>query len=277
MTPPPFSPDMALVFAVIGVTVVLFLTEWLRVDVVAILVMVSLPMLGLISGREAFNGLASNAVVSIIAVIIMGRGLDHTGVINRLVRPLVELAGSSRQRIIVLLSGTVAVISSLMQNIGAAALFLPAIQRMSRSTGIPVAKLLMPVGFSAILGGTVTLVGSSPLIMLNDLLRPYGLAPFSLFSVTPMGVALVVAGIAYFLLFSSWVLPRSREDTAASRSEDPLAYYPELGRMYEITADTGLREPPLVMDLYDGFGVHVVALTLPGGTDTLIPPDRDLR
>lgn len=277
MTPPPFTPDMALVFAVIGVTVVLFLTEWLRVDVVAILVMVSLPMLGLISGREAFGGLASNAVVSIIAVIIMGRGLDHTGVINRLVRPLVELAGSSRQRIIVLLSGTVAVISSLMQNIGAAALFLPAIQRMSRSTGIPVAKLLMPVGFSAILGGTVTLVGSSPLIMLNDLLRPYDLAPFSLFSVTPVGVALVVAGILYFLLLSRWVLPRSKEDAAAPRSDDPLAYYPELGRMYEIKAEAGPTEPPLVMNLYDGFGVHVVALTLPGGTDTLVPPDRDLR
>ena len=196
-----------MVLGVVLVTVVFFITEWLRVDVVAILVMVALPLLGLIDGRDAFQGLSSTAVISIIAVIIMGRGLDHTGVISRGVRPLMRLAGSSRTRIILLLSGTVAVISSFMQNVGAAALFLPAIQRISRKTGIPISHLLMPIGFSAILGGTISLVGSSPLIMLNVLMRPDRLAPFSQFDVTPAGIALGAGVIVSFLVAVKLVLP----------------------------------------------------------------------
>ena len=165
--------DMILVFAVIITVIFLFIVEWVRVDVVAILAMIALPALGLIDGRTAFAGFGSTAVVSIIAVIILGRGLDHTGVIAMGVRPLLRLAGCSRWRIVALLSITIAIVSSFMQNIGAAALFLPALRRISRESGLPLSQLLMPVGAAAILGGTVTLVGSSPLIMLNDLLAPY--------------------------------------------------------------------------------------------------------
>ena len=158
METPEFTIQVAMVLGVVLVTVFLFITEWLRADVVAILVMLLLPIMGLIDGRDTFQGLSSTAVVSIIAVIIIGRGLDHTGVISRGVRPLIKIAGASRQRMIVMMSGTVAVISSFMQNVGAAALFLPAIQRISRETKTPISQLLMPIGFSAILGGTISLV-----------------------------------------------------------------------------------------------------------------------
>jgi len=145
--------DMILVMAMIGLAVFLFIVEWVRVDVVAILMMVVLPLLHLVTPKEAFMGLSSNAVVSIIAVIIIGAGLDRTGMINKLVAPVLRIAGSSASRIIVAISLTVATISSFMQNIGAAALFLPAIQRISKMQKIPLSRLLMPVGFSAILGG----------------------------------------------------------------------------------------------------------------------------
>ncbi|MGD8462051.1 MAG: SLC13 family permease, partial [Desulfobacterales bacterium] len=102
MESPEFTLQIALVLGVVGVTIILFITEWLRVDLVAILVMVALPLMGLVEGRETFLGLSSTAVISIIAVIIMGRGLDHTGVINRGVRPLLHIAGSSRRRMILL-------------------------------------------------------------------------------------------------------------------------------------------------------------------------------
>ena len=138
MEPPVFTVQIAMVLGVVLVTIFLFITEWLRVDVVAILVMLLLPIMGLIDGPETFQGLSSTAVVSIIAVIIIGRGLDHTGVISKIIRPLLKIAGASRRRMIVLMSGTVAVISSIMQNVGAAALFLPAIQRISRETKTPV-------------------------------------------------------------------------------------------------------------------------------------------
>lgn len=277
MPQPEFTTDMALVFGLLAVVVGLFLSDRLRVDVVAVLAMLSLPFLGLIDPRETFKGLSSNAVVSIIAVIIMGRGLDHTGVINRAVRPLMRLAGGKKRRIILILSATVAVISSFMQNIGAAALFLPAIQRLTRQANIPIGQVLMPVGFAAILGGTVTLVGSSPLIMLNDLLRPYGLEPFSLFDTTLAGIFLVGGGILFFLLVGGVLLPHGDDAYGGSQESDPLWFYPELRELREIAYPAHSLASLRVMDLCDAYNVHVVALAPTGGDDKLIPPDRDMQ
>jgi len=280
MESPELTLQIALVLAVLAGAVIFFVTEWLRVDVVAIAIMVLLPLLGLVDGREAFQGLSSTAVVSIIAVIIMGRGLDHTGVIISGIRPLLRLTGDSRRRTILLLSGTVAVISSFMQNVGAAALFLPAIQRISRRTGIPISQLLMPVGFAAILGGTISLVGSSPLIMLNDLLRPFHIAPFRLFSVTPAGAALVLTGIVYFIAAGRWVLPgKSRGRPSPAEPEaDPLVYYPEIVRLYELSYPYRKAVgDPKVMQLCDHYNVHTVALSLDGGRHLILPPDREIR
>ena len=127
------TPEIILVLVMIALAIFLFIVEWVRVDVVAILMMVTLPLLHLVTPKEAFIGLSSNAVVSIIAVIIIGAGLDKTGLINRLVGPILRIAGKSQSRVIIAISLTVAGISSFMQNIGAAALFLPAIQRISKS------------------------------------------------------------------------------------------------------------------------------------------------
>jgi di/tricarboxylate transporter len=276
---PEFTIQIAMVLGIALAVVLLFITERIRVDVVAIMVMVALPLLGLIDGRETFQGLSSTAVVSIIAVIIMSRGLDHTGVIRRGVRPLLLLAGSSRRRTILMLSGIVAVISSFMQNIGAAALFLPAIQRISRHTGISVSDLLIPVGFSAILGGTISLVGSSPLIMLNDLLRPFGLEPFNLFSVTPAGVALVATGIVYFILAGRFVLPRRTEAPAGKPhlNAEPLDYYPEIVKLFELENPWKREGPALkVQQLCDRYNIHVVALSLDRGRHKILPPDREM-
>ena len=278
MEPPVFTIQIAMVLGVVLVTIILFITEWLRVDVVAILVMVLLPIMGLIDGRETFQGLSSTAVVSIIAVIIIGRGLDHTGVISRSIRPLLKIAGTSRRRMIVLLSGTVAVISSIMQNVGAAALFLPAIQRISRETKTPIPQLLMPIGFSAILGGTITLVGSSPLIMLNDLIKPFDIEPFSLFSVTPAGIAIVLTGIFYFVFLGRFILPNDthKGEPAIEMGVDPLSYYPELSELFELTHPPNSEFEPKILDLCDAHNIHTVALSLDGGQHKIIPPDRDL-
>ena len=280
MEAPEFTLQIAMVLGVVLITVVFLITEWLRVDLVAMLVMVALPLMGLVDGREAFQGLSSTAVISIISVVIMGRGLDHTGVISRGIQPLIRIAGKSHRRIILMMSGTVAVISSFMQNIGAAALFLPALQRMSRQTNTPISQLLMPVGFSAILGGTISLVGSSPLIMLNDLMRPFGLKPFSLFSVTPAGVALLITGILYFILFGKWVLPQRPEarDETDVMNPNPLVYYPELAQLFEIefpfhVGGQGIK----VQELCDQYNIHTVILSFDHGKHVIMPPDRELR
>lgn len=276
MQPIELTDEMITVFVVIAVVIVLFLSDRVRVDVVAILTMVSLPLLGLVSGQEAFNGFSSNAVLSIIAVIIMGRGLDRTGVINRLVRPLVRFAGTQRSKIISLLSLTMALISSVMQNIGAAALFLPALRRISRQSGLALSHLLMPTGFAAILGGTVTLVGSSPLIMLNDLLSPFELPAFGLFSVMPVGICLVLAGIGYFVFLGRWVLPGRNTGVDRDEAEAEIEkYYDKLGELFELSYPDPGGEAPCIWQLCDEFAIHTIIYYEPAIRQKLFPPPRE--
>ena len=273
------TTDMILVLMLIGVAVFLFIVEWLRVDVVAILIMVILPLLHLVSPKEAFIGLSSNAVVSIIAVIIIGAGLDKTGLINGLVSPIVKIAGKSPSRIIIAISLAISTISSFMQNIGAAALFLPAIQRVSKSLDISLSRLLMPIGFAAILGGTLTLVGSSPLILLNDLIVPFNLKPFGLFDVTPIGFALVISGIGCFVLFGRFILPKgTKQDTVevtGTVSEDQNDFVQEeIGEAYELTTPedyTHYRDPVTVDDLRRRYLANVVAIKSSTDIKTVSP------
>jgi di/tricarboxylate transporter len=208
--------DMMMVLAVLTITIALFVFEVVRVDVVALSIMVLLGLLGLVPSDQLFNGFASNAVISIIAVMILGAGLDRTGVMTVVAAFILRIGGRTANRIIPLISGTVGGISSLMQNVGATALFLPVVSRISVRTEIPLSRLLMPMGFCAIMGGTITMVGSSPLILLNDLISasnaslPPGaetLGHFELFDVAPVGLALLATGILYFLTVGKWLLP----------------------------------------------------------------------
>jgi di/tricarboxylate transporter len=201
------TSEIALVLLVLIVAIILFVMELFRVDVIAIIIMLTLAWLGLVKPIQAFSGFASNGVISIIAVMILSYGVERSGVMNRLIRPIMRTAGSSEARLIGLVSAVVGALSAFMQNIGAAALFLPAMMRISRNSGIPVSRLLMPLGFAAILGGTLSMVGSTPLIILNDLLRQGEQQHFGLFSVTPVGIALVAGGILYFLALGKYVLP----------------------------------------------------------------------
>ncbi|MBN2418799.1 MAG: SLC13 family permease, partial [Deltaproteobacteria bacterium] len=163
----------------------------------------------------------------------------------------------------------IAAISSFMQNIGAAALFLPAVQRISKSYMIPISRLLMPIGFCAILGGTITLVGSSPLILLNDLIVPFKLEPFSLFDVTPVGVSLVISGILYFIIFGKLVLPQGAKNTQEeinSSAQGAEILIDEIGTPYELMTPenfTDYREPVRIDDLRRHYLINVVAITEP--------------
>lgn len=276
------NAEMVLVLIMIGVAIFLFIVEWVRVDVVAILMMVSLPLLHLVTPEEAFIGLSSNAVVSIIAVIIIGAGLDKTGIVNSMVAPILRIAGKSTSRIVIAISLAIATISSFMQNIGAAALFLPAIQRISKSLKIPIRQLLMPIGFSAILGGTLTLVGSSPLILLNDLLKPFKLKPFSLFDVTPIGLALVISGILCFILFGRFILPQDKsvvtEETSNPVGTVSTDHLQEIGDTYELKTPedfTHYRDPVLVDDLRRRYLVNVASIMEPPDSK-IISPTSDL-
>jgi len=258
------TAEMILVFILLLVTIVLFVSEKLRIDVVAILIMVALPWLGILSPIEALSGLASNAVVSIIAVMILGHGVDRTGVMNRLTHPVIAIAGKSETRLVSLVSATVGLVSAFMQNIGAAALFLPSIMRLSKRLSVPSSRLLMPVGFAAILGGTLTMIASSPLIILNDLLQQGGEDPFGLFSVTPIGMALLTSGITCFFLFGKWVLPgQNAESMEGNPQEELIKAWGLLSSLscVGIPADSSLNGKMLdEIALWDNYNLHVILM-----------------
>lgn len=251
MEPITFTFEMSVVIALLAFTVFLFVSEIIRIDLAALLVLVLVGMLSYVPGlhdladvNDLFDGFASNAVMSIIGVMIIGAGLDRTGLMNRVAAMILKRGGTSESRVLPIVSGTVGIISSFLQNVGAAALFLPVVSRISVRSGIPIGRLLMPMGFCAILGGTMTMVGSSPLILLNDLILSANetlppeqqMEPFGLFSVTPIGAVLIVTGILYFLILGRWVLPSagpaSEKDTSGGRGTSEY-----LERVYGLHAD----------------------------------------
>jgi len=255
------TKEIAVVFGVLLLTVFLFAFEVVGIDVAAVSILVLLGLISqfhglfgfaqpLVAGSDLFRGFSGNAVMSIIAVMIIGAGLDKTGLMGKVAGFILQVAGRTEARIIPAISSTVGFISSFMQNVGAAALFLPVVARVSARTGLPMSRLLMPMGFCAILGGTITMVGSSPLILLNDLILASNKAlpvdqqmqTWSLFAVTPIGLALLGSGIAYFVLAGRFVLPgKSDQDMASGTSA--MDYYKELYGL-----DYALREVQVPAD-----------------------------
>ncbi|MEL6688813.1 MAG: SLC13 family permease [Pseudomonadota bacterium] len=242
--------EMMVVLGLLAFTIFLFVSEVIRIDLAAILVMVTLGALSALPGlenladrSELFSGFSSNAVISIIAVMIIGAGLDKTGLMSKVAALILKRGGTTEPRIIPIVSGTVGIISSFMQNVGAAALFLPVISRISARTEIPMSRLAMPMGFCAILGGTITMVGSSPLILLNDLLlsanrslpEAHQMETFSLFSVTPIGIMLLLTGLCYFVLLGRWILPGQRDRGADGGKARTVQTYIE--NTYGLRAD----------------------------------------
>ena len=226
-------PTLTTEMVIVVFAVFIFATELLSVDVAAMLIMTLLGLLTFAPGLEQlltpdviFSGFSSNAVVSIIGVMILGGGLDKTGVMERVAWAILRYGGKTEKQIVLLTAGAAAVISSFMQNVGAAALFLPVVSQISARTRFPMSRLVMPMGFCAILGGTMTLVASSPLIMLNDLIdnanRNLGpdraIEHFGLFAVTPIGIALVASGLAFFVLYGKSILPEGKTVSASRRT-----------------------------------------------------------
>lgn len=242
---------MMVVLGLLSLTVILFVFEVVRIDIVAVSVMVLLGLLSLLPGLQGmadpmqlFDGFASNAVIAIIATMILGAGLDKTGLMSRVASFIMRVAGAAERRILSMLTSIVGAISGIMQNIGTVAVFIPVASRISARTGLPVSRLLMPISYCAILGGTLTLVGTSSTIVLNDLL-PDGMEPFGLFEQTPVGIALLLVGIIYFTVFGRFILPKTGGE--GSEGEDTLGYFARVyGLAWKVRVMTVSSGSPLI-------------------------------
>ncbi len=267
--------DNWLVLIILLVSVVLFVSEKLRVDLVALLVLVSLVVSRLLTPDEAFTGFASPAVVTVWAVFIVSGGLTRSGIADMLARRMVKLAGNSEIRLMLAIMLMVGFMSAFMNNIGAVAILLPAVMGMARTTRIPPSKLLLPMAFASLLGGNLTLIGTPPNILATSILENRGLPPFGFFDFTPLGLVVLAAGIVYMLLFGRHLLPSN------SHTQDLSKAYRLRGYISELRV---LRNSPLVgksvveTDFGGGHALHL--LVVERGTEKELlaaVPDRVLQ
>ena len=216
------NADIGTLLIILGVTILLLILEVVRIDIVAMVCMLALGWSGVLEPSEMLQGFSSNAVMVMMAVMIMGCGIEKVGIMESFSRLLLEKVGDDKQKIIGWMSLVIGLLSGFIQNIGAIALFLPGIINISRRSKIPASELILPIGFAAILGGTLTMVGSGPLVLVNDLLRTANLEPYGMFSVTPVGLLLLLTGIGYFLRFGKDVLPQRGGDQFIESDQERL-------------------------------------------------------
>ncbi|MGC9332502.1 MAG: SLC13 family permease, partial [Anaerolineae bacterium] len=201
------TSQIALTLGIIGVAVVLFATEKLRVDLIALLVLLALALSGLVSPGEVFAGFASPAVVTVWAVYIVSGALFKTGVADLLGERIIRLAGHSEPRLIAVIMLACGLMSAFMNNIGATAVLLPAVVGISRQAKVPLSRLLIPLSFSSLLGGNMTLIGTPPNVLAASLLSESGLATFRFFDFLPTGLIVFGTGILYMVLVGRHLLP----------------------------------------------------------------------
>ena len=164
------SHDMMLVLGLVAFTVLMLVLEWIRADLVALLVIVVIGITRLIPVERLFDGFAGNAVISLLAIMIMGAGLDRTGVLNKAASFILRLAGGIESRLGLLINSMAGALSSIIQSQALATLFLPVVSRVSARTGVPISRLLLPMACCILAGTNMTMISNSPLILLNDLI-----------------------------------------------------------------------------------------------------------
>lgn len=237
--------DMALVLGIVVFTVLLSLSNVIRVDVVAVLVLVVLGLTRLLPPEQLFSGFSNDAVMSLISVMIIGAGLEKSGIALRIARWILKLGRERPHKISIFLMFSSGFLSAFMRSLGTVALLLPVVTKITVRTGIPKSRLLMPIAFCSILGGTLTMIGSSPLILLNSLLKNAGhyvdpsmkaLKPFHLFSVFPVGLIILLVGVGYLVLFARRLLPKEPIQTYSSGTTKThfLKTYAKGGDIFEL-------------------------------------------
>lgn len=210
--------EIIIVLAILSVAILLFVTEWVSMDVVALLVLGALTLSGLVTPIEALSGFSNPAVITVWAILILSGGLARTGVASLIGRRLMRLARGSETRLLIIIMLTVGILSGFMNTIGVVSLFLPVVIDIARQTKQPPSKLLIPLAYAALLGGLNTLIGTPPNILISEALKTAGLRPFQMFEFMPVGLSVLLAGTIYMLLVGRRLLP-SRDPAREFSSE----------------------------------------------------------
>ncbi|MCG8612217.1 MAG: hypothetical protein MI864_16975 [Pseudomonadales bacterium] len=274
VTQHPFTLEIGLTLAVIGFTFYLFISDKFSTDISAILILVvigavsQIPQVDtLLPPSVLFSGFSSNAVIALIALMIMAGGIERSGAMDRVAQGIVNLSRGRQFRVIALVCGSAGLMSGVIQNIGVVALFVPVASYLSVHTQVPINRILMPMSFSVILGGNLTIMGNSSLIVLNDIIRTNS-APeinthaFPIFAVFPYGCALLCAGVILFCTAANRLFPEAASTKNRERSETvetSSLQEPSLQRQTE-TADSVTQAPSATVAITCFGGSLILAL-----------------
>ena len=187
-------------------------------DVVALMVLGTLALTGLVGADQALLGFSNPAVVTVWAMFILSDGLTRTGIADIIGRQVLKLAGKSEARIIAVIMLTSGFLSAFMNNIGVAALMLPVVIDIAHKTGNAPSRLLMPLAYGSLLGGLTTLIGTPPNLLVSESLASMGLRPFSLFDFAPVGIGVMLVGTAFVAFGSRFILPENKIKTKSGDS-----------------------------------------------------------
>jgi di/tricarboxylate transporter len=266
------SVDIILILLILLGAVVLFATEWLRMDVVALIVLCLLAIFSLVTPEQAISGFSHPAVVTIWAMFILSDGLTRAGLADVLGQKVLKVAGHSEMALVVAFMLLAGLISAFMNNIGVAALLLPVVVGVARQSGVSASRLLMPMAFGCLLGGALTLIGTPPNLLVSAALQDAGFDGFSFFDFTPIAVPVLLVATAFVALIGRHWLPNRDLVAETGDSRDLRELYSLQERIFaiQVPADSLLVNKSLgETGLTSAAGLMIIALSRLGQTQAL--------
>ncbi|MEM8882983.1 MAG: SLC13 family permease [Planctomycetota bacterium] len=203
--------DTIFVFSLLGIASILFASGRVRLDIVALLVVLALALSGTLSVREALSGFGDPVVILVAGLLIVGESITRTGIAHSIGNWIAQRAGESETRLLVLLMLAAAVLGSIMSSTAVVAIFIPIVLNIAGKTNLNASRLLIPLSFGALISGMLTLIATTPNIVVSEELADAGFKPFSFFSFTPIGLGALAVAIVYFLLLGRRLLPGGKE------------------------------------------------------------------
>jgi len=273
--------EIAIVLGILAVSLILFVSEVIRMDLVALLVLGTLAVSGLLTAPQAFAGFSNSAVITVWAMFILSEGLTRTGIADVIGRQVMRLAGRREIPMIIVIMITAAVLSAFMNNIGVAALMLPVVVDVARRTRIPVSRLLMPLAYATLLGGLTTLIGTPPNLLVSAALAQNGYEPFALFDFSLVGGAVMVTGVIFVAVIGRLMLPKTQAERSKHRSQRSLRSHYKLQErtfMMRVPVDSVLVGKTLAESrIGASTGLIILALVRFGRSETLPSRQTVLR
>lgn len=239
--------DMAATLAILAGAVILLVTEVIRNDVIGILIVLALTFSGVLTVQESLSGFSSPTVIIISCMFIVGKAILHTGVAQRVGDFIIRRGGRNEKRLLTMIMGASASVGAFMSSTATAAIFIPITLAVAEKTRINPKRLLMPLAFASLISGMMTLVATTPNIIVNGILRERGAETLGFFSFTPFGIVILALAIGFMMLFGQNMLAPK---VAPAEQKKGLSI-DDLLRYHEINKSLSFLHIPRGSDLVD--------------------------